>query len=293
MIESVVLKNTVMGTQININKDKGEYWLDYLDPGQVENNIHTFKFLDQIGESVYNTTLEPRQISISGWVAGWSTETVHRLKLQLNSFINPKHLIELYANDLKIQFYPRTSVVYSPTYEQNNEFISKFLITGYCPYPLFTDKNEHSVSIAYTEKMFKFPLIIPKDTGIMMGVRQPSLIGEVENNGDLPVGYIIEFKAFGNVVNPILTDIGSQQFIEIRKTLTNGEVVTVDTREGSRRVIGTIGKAESNYFKYRTFDSSWLSLERGVNYLRYNAEEGITALEVNIRFEPGYLEVDS
>ena len=293
MIESVVLKNTVLGTQININKSSGEYWLNEVDFGQVEGNVHTFKFIDQIGETVYNTTLEPRQIQISGWVAAWDESAVRRMKQALNHFINPKHILEAYANGMKIQFYPRTSVRYSPTHKENNEFISKFLITGYCPYPLFTDENEHSVSVAYTERMFRFPLIIPADKGVMMGVRQPSLIAEVTNNGDLPVGYTIEFRAYGTVTNPILTDIGTQQFIKIAKTMSSGEVITIDTREGYRRIVGNMNGVESNYFKYRTYDSNWLSLEHGINYLRYNADEGITALEVAIRFEPGYLEVDT
>lgn len=292
MIESISIKNTVIGTEVNINKYTGEYWLDTVDFGQVNGTPYTFKFIDQIGETVYNTGIETRDITISGWVAGWNEAQVSALKLKLNHFINPKHLCECYANDKKIQFYPTASIRYGTTNAENNEFICKFVISGYCPNPLFTDKNEHTTLIAYTEKLFKFPLIIPKDEGILMGIRQPSLIGEVTNEGDFPTGYIIEFHALGRVVNPILTDIGSQQFVEINKEMQNGDIIVIDTREGSRRVYGITNGITENFFKYRNFDSSWLTLERGINYLRYNAEEGITFLEVLIRWEPGYLEVD-
>lgn len=293
MIESIVLKNTDLNRVININKSSGEYWLDEVDFGQVEGTPQTFKFIDQIGESVYNTTLTPRQIQITGWVASWDEGTVKRLKQELNHFVNPKHLLEVSTNGLKIQFYPRTSIRYSPSYQENNEVICKFLITGFCPYPLFTDENEHVVSASYTEPRFVFPLVIPADTGMLFGVRQPSLIAEILNEGDFPVGYIIEFRAYGTVVNPILIDIGTQQFIEITKTLESGEVVTIDTREGYRQVRGKLNNTESNYFRYRNFDSSWLTLQQGVNSIRYNAESGLTALEVYIRFSPAYLEVDA
>lgn len=295
MIESITIKNTITSDQISIDKNatiSNGYWLDEVDFGQVEGTNHTFKFIDQIGETVYNTTLESRQIQVTGWVAGWNATIVSQLKQSLNHLINPKHLLEVYANGMKIQFYPRTSVKYSPTYQNNNELVSSFLITGYCPYPLFTDANSHLTSVSYTEKLFKFPLIIPANEGIMMGIRQPSLIAEVENNGDLPIGYTIEFRAGGTVINPSLTDIGTQQFIKINKTMVNGEVITVDTREGYRHIVGTVNGVESNYFKYRTFDSSWLSLNQGINYLRYNADEGVELLEVYIIYEPGYLEVD-
>lgn len=292
MIESIVLKNTELNRTININKSSGEYWLNEVDFGQVEGTPQTFKFIDQIGESVYNTTLTPRQIQITGWVASWDEGTVKRLKQELNHFVNPKHLLELYTNGMKIQFYPRTSIRYSPSYQENNEVICKFLITGFCPYPLFTDENETVVSASYTEPLLLFPLVIPSEEGVKFGVRQPSLIAEILNEGDFPVGYTIEFRAHGTVVNPILTDIGTQQFIEISKTMESGEVITVDTREGYRQVRGSVNGVESNYFRYRNFDSSWLTLQQGVNSIRYNAESGLSSLEVYIRFSPAYLEVD-
>lgn len=295
MIEALSLINSVLGQQININKTEGEYWLDQVDLGQVEGTAHTFKFIDQIGETVYNTTLGTRQIQISGWVASWDEDEVRRLKNKLNRFINPKHQIEMQVKGMKISFYPRVSVRYSPTYAENNEVISKFLITGYCPYPLFTDIDEHVVLVAYTDAKFKFPLIIPAATGILMGVRQPTLIVTVENLGDVEVGYIIEFRAYGTVKNPSLIDIGTQKSIKLIKTMTYGEVITIDTREGNRHISGKANPTDeaTNYFKYRTFDSSWLSLQQGINSLRYNADENVSALEVTIRFFPGYLEVDT
>lgn len=293
MIESIVLKNTVLGTRININKSRGEYWLDSVDWGVVEGTNHTFKYIDQIGESVYNTTLEPRQIQIIGWVAAWDSLAVTRMKRVLNSFINPQHLMEAYANGMKIKFYPRTSVKYGITHQENNELICKFLITGYCPYPLFTDENSRSVSVAHTERRLVFPLVIPEDQGLIMGLLQPTLIAEISNPGDFEVGYSIELKANGTVINPILTDIDSQEFISIKKTLTAGEVIRIDTREGQRQIRGGLENPSSNYFQYRTFDSSWLSLKRGMNYLRYDAEEGVDSLEVSILFDPAYLEVDT
>lgn len=54
----------------------GKYWLGEADLGQTESDIHTFKYINQIGESVYNTSIEPRSISIQGWIAGWDENKV-------------------------------------------------------------------------------------------------------------------------------------------------------------------------------------------------------------------------
>ena len=214
------------------------------------------------------------------------------MKRVLNSMVNPKHTLEVIRGNHKISFIPVTSVKYSSTYKENNEYMAKFLITGYCPYPLFTNLYDSVVSVSYTEPKFRFPLVIPKVEGMIFGVRQPSLIAEVNNPGDFPIGYTIDFKATGTVVNPSLVDIGTQSYFKIHKTLTRGEVVRVYTQEGERRVVGILDGVETNYYQYRTHDSSWLQLERGENLIRYDAEEGLSSLEVVITFNPGFLEVE-
>ena len=292
MTNSIVLVNTNTGSRININTSQGEYWLDSVDWGTVEANNHTFKYVDQIGVYLYNTTLETRQIMITGWVAKEDEDEVRRMKRVLNSMVNPKHTLEVIRGNHKISFIPVTSVKYSSTYKENNEYMAKFLITGYCPYPLFTNLYDSVVSVSYTEPRFRFPLVISKGVGMIFGVRQPSLIAEVNNPGDFPIGYTIEFKATGTVVNPSLVDIGTQNYFKIHKTLTSGEVVRVYTQEGERRVVGILDGVETNYYQYRTHDSSWLQLERGENLIRYDAEEGLSSLEVVITFNPGFLEVE-
>lgn len=292
MIRSIVLYNTVTKKSLRVNDSLGEFWLAEADFGTVESNINTYKYLDQIGVSIYNTTLNPRQIAITGWVAGDDLAQVEKQRTELNSFVNPLQLTEARVGEYQISFMPRSSVKYSPVYRENNEVMCKFLITGYCPYPLFTTITEERVSVAYTERKFKFPLVIPKDTGIVLGVRQPSLIATVNNTGDVPVGYNIEFKTSGAVLNPRLIDIGTQQFILINKQLSAGESVIINTQEGKRKVTGVNNGVESNYFRYRSFDSSWLTLATGQNLLRYAADEGITSLEVVIDYNPGFLEVD-
>lgn len=292
MTNSIVLVNMDTGSRININTSHGEYWLQSVDWGTVEANHHTFKYVDQIGVTLYNTTLEPRQVMITGWVAREDEAEVRRMKQILNSLVNPKHTIRVIRGEYKIDIVPQTSVKYSTTYKENNEYMAKFLITGYCPYPLFTDLYDNVVSVAYTEPHFRFPLVIPKTSGIILGVRQPSLIAEVNNPGDFPVGYTIEFKANGTVVNPSLVDIGSQEFIKINKTMESGEIIRLYTQEGQRHIVGILGGVESNYSPYRTYDSSWLQLAVGQNLLRYDAEEGLSSLEVVITYNPGYLEVE-
>lgn len=293
MTNSIKLHNTVTGETIDVNTSTGEYWLALVDFGVVEAQNHTYKYVNQIGVYRYNTTLETRQIAITGWVAGSDLAILSEQKKKLNSFVNPQHDIEVWTGEYKLTFNPSSSVKYSTSYKENNEVMCKFLIQGTCSDPMFRLIKDREVSVAYTERKFHFPLIIPREYGIMMGIRQPSLIAYIENTGSIETGYILEFKATGEVVNPSIIDIGTQQFIRINKTIQAGEVIRVDTRMGERKVTNISNGVETNFFQYRDFDSSWLSLAVGENYLRYNADEGVQSLEVNIIFSPRFLEVES
>lgn len=291
MIDSIILKNTKTGQRLNINKHQGEYWLDEVDLGVVDSSGNTFKFIDQVGETLVSTSLLTRSISISGWVASENEQLVKNQKVMLNRFVNPRIPIELWIGEYKLTFSPKTSIKYAVGSE-NNEVICKFLITGTAYDPMFTT-NEKQVQVAYIDKRFRFPLILPKDTGILMGVRQPSLIALVINDGALPTGYKIEFTASaGSVVNPKLFDIGSQQYIKINKTLVSGESVIINTREGERKITGVLSSVELNYFKYRDLSSSWLELALDENLLRYSADSGEESLSVSIYYSPRFLEVD-
>lgn len=293
MTNSIILKNLTTQETININTDQGEYWLDTIDWGVVDGTNQTFKYVDQVGVYLYNTTLGSRQIMITGWVAGEDEQLVKRQKQFLNSLINPKHTLEVIRGQYKLTFVPETSVKYSTTYKENNEYMAKFLITGFCPYPLFVPLNPLGSKVSYTQGMLRFPLIIPQTKKMIMGIRQPSLIAVITNDGDFPVGYTIEFRAKGTVVNPKIIDIETQEYFLLNKTLSDGERVIVNTSEGERTVLGGLAEEPlTNYFQYRDYKSSWLSLGLGENHLRYDAEDGLSLLEIFITYSPGYLEVE-
>lgn len=293
MIESVVLRNTATGQQISINKTEGEYWLDEIDLGTVDGSGNTFKFIDQIGETLVSTSILTRNISISGWVASEDESLVKAQKAVLNRFINPRTPLELVVGKYRLTFSPSTSVRYAVKKSLHNEVMCKFLITGTAYDPMFASE-EAKVEVAYVERRLVFPLMAPPEK-LVMGVHQPTLIARINNAGAIPTGYKIEFIAYGGPVeNPKVFDIGSQQFIRINKTLANGERVLINTRDGERKVEGFMNATAEgqNYFHYRDLSSSWLELALDENLLRYSADSGEKFLVVNVYYSQRYLEVD-
>lgn len=292
MIESLVLTNTVTLQSVLLDKDNSYLVLDEADLGTVEGTHHSYKYVNQVGVYIDSTTLEQRAVAISGWVIGDTYEELGANKKILNRLVNPLHPIEAVVQEkYKLIFKPDYSVKYSVSYEENNEVLCKFLIQGTCADPMFTTKDKQSAPVASTIPKFRFPLVIPKNTGILMGLREPSLLAKLDNGGDIDTGLYIIFSCTSTVVNPSLLNVDTREFIKVNKTMSAGEQIIISTGSGEKYIKGIVNGVEYNYFKYMDFDSTWLQLHTGENTLKYDADENVDGLEVLISFWPKYLEV--
>lgn len=291
MIESLLLTNTVTLQSILFDRDDSDFVLDEIDLGVVNGTHHSYKYVNQIGVYINSTTLEERTVSIKGYVIGDDYGLLEENKSSLNKLINPMQAIEMIILDkYKLSFKPDYSIKYSTTYKENNEVLCKFLIQGTCADPLFTTLGKQSAAIGTIPK-FHFPLIIPQNKGILMGLRTSSLYLNLNNTGDVKTGMLIEFTCTGNVKNPKLINVDTQEFLQIDKTISPGEKIVISTVSGEKYIRGTLNGVESNYFKYLNFDSTWMQLDTGLNTLKYDAEENLSSLEVSVSFLPRLLEV--
>ena len=292
MIESITLKNLVTNQSILIDKTTSDWVLGEIDLGTVEGSHHSYKYVNQVGVYIDSTSLEERAVSIPGWVIGENFGDMKDNMTVLNRLVNPQHELELTLfNQYVLRFKPDYSIKYATPYEENNEVLCQFLIQGTCADPMFSTKRGILTQIASILPKFHFPLIIPKDRGIILGLRQPDLLATIVNDGDIDTGMVIEFSCNTTVVNPSLLHVGTQEFVKINKTITPGETVTVSTVSGNKYVRGYHDGQTENYFKYWDWDSTWLQMYRGVNVLKYDADEGVDGLAVSVTFTPKLLEV--
>lgn len=293
MVEEVTLINKGLGTSLLVSQELGnDFVLDYIDFGSVQSGRQTYKFVNQVGVFVTGVTLESRSPVLVGWVIGKTPEDVKRRKKFLNSFINPFYPIDIVYENYRITAIPDTSIVYGNTLQQNNDAMCKFMVNFFCADPMFYDKDETTLAIADWVPQFHFPLEIPEDTGIIMGLRTPSVIFEAANNGATECGAVFTFIAQGTVVKPEITLINKQQLIRINTTMQAGDVIVVSTVENDKRVTKVTGDIESNAFNLLDFvNSQFFSLSIGANFLRYGAESGSENLLVNVQYQPRYLEV--
>lgn len=296
MVEGIKLQNVETRAVLTLDMvSTPDFILNSVDWGAVESTHHSFKYVNQIGVYVTGTSLETRSVTIQGWVIAENESLMTIRKTTLNRFFNPQQAVDLFYKDYVLRFLPNTSIRYSATIAENNEVICKFKVEGYCPDPLFSEQVESKVAAASTQAMFHFPLIISETPnppgGIIFGLRQPSLIVTVTNNGAVDVGMKIVFRASGTLTNPSLIEVNTQKFFKVNKTMVAGEEITIDTIIGEKKIEGYLNGITSNYFKYRDLDSEWLQLKVGDNLFRYDADQNVGNLEVYIYYNNKYLEV--
>jgi hypothetical protein len=158
------------------------------------------------------------------------------------------------------------------------------------PNPFWQDINATKTEIAIWRGAFEFPLELVEE-GIELGYREPSLIVNILNKGDVATGMRIQFKALATVENPSLFNVNTREYIKINKTMSTGEIITVTTGFGDKKVYLDNNGVVTNAFNYIDLNSTFLQLEVGDNLFRYDADEGIDNLEVSIYYTPQYLGV--
>ena len=296
MVENVILRNKQTSALLELDVVNTPFYiLDKVGWGQIKGTHHSYKYVNQIGVYVTSTSLETRDVSVSGWIVSNSELHMSQRKSMLNRFVNPQQPIELIYKNYSLEFLPDRTIKYSATIKENNEVVCKFEIVGLAANPLFKDTNTTNVPIAGMLGMFHFPMMLSAiDNGmptVMMGLRQPSLIVNISNTGSVQTGMNIVFEATGTVVNPSLINIYTQEQFKINKILVAGETIVISTTIGEKKIVGTLNGVSSNYFKYRDLRSSWLQLDTGDNAFKYDADNGIDSLNCTIEYSNKYLEV--
>lgn len=296
MVERIILKKVKNQEELILDMvSTPDYVLKSVDWGTIQSTHHTYKYVNQVGVTISGTSLETRPVVIEGWIVAHNDAIMTQLKRKLNGFVNPQDAIDLFYNDYMIRFMPDETVKYALSRNENNDMFCKFIITGTCPNPLFSSANETQVVFATTMPSFHFPLILSEDLpekGVIFGNRTDSLIVNALNEGSVPIGMRIVFKAKGDVVNPKLINIVTQEQFVLNKSLVAEEEVEINTNTGEKSVKGRIGNdKQNNYYMYKDIDSTWLKLDVGDNLFRYDADNGLDNLEIYVYFYNQFLEV--
>ena len=182
-----------------------------------------------------------------------------------------------------------TKIDDAPIFKRKPIF-EQFTVSLSCLNPFWREETETREDIATWIGGFEFPVPdgLELYDGWEIGYRQPSLIVNVYNSGDVKSGIRIEFRA---VTNPVLLNVDTREFIKLNISLVAGDVLTVSTGYGEKAVKLNRSGTITDAFRYLDVDSSYLQIAVGDNLFRYSADANAENLEVSIYHNNLYLGV--
>jgi hypothetical protein len=261
----------------------------------IKNTLYTTNSMGQHGDTYIGQRIEPRDITITGSIATRDKDRALELRRQAQKILNPEldaTLTYVYKDfvrviDCKGEDTPKFT---------HKSIYQDFTIMLNCPNPFWREETEEKEDIASWVACLEFALEIDADEGIEFGYREPSVIVDVYNDGDVSTGMRIEFRATGTLTNPQLLNVDTGEYIKIGSeentvTLIAGDTVTVNTEYGKKGVTLTRGGVSEDYFRNIDVESTFMQLEIGDNVFRYDADTNADALEVTIYHSNKYLGV--
>ncbi|NCB92885.1 MAG: phage tail family protein [Clostridia bacterium] len=268
--------------------------IDVSGISDVKNTIYSSNSMGQHGDTFIGQRIEPREIAITGALKTRDKAQAYNLRRQAIKILNPDlqgKLTYIFGDfvrviDCRIDDSPEF-------YRKQNNVFNKFDITFNCLNPFWREEEEIKEDIASWVAAWEFPCEIEEDNdeSMIFGYREESVIVDCYNAGDVSTGMRIKFTALGTVVNPILLNVDTQEYIQINATLQTGDVVEITTEYGSKGATLTRKGETSDYFRYIDVDSTFMQLEIGDNVFRYDAEGGVNSLEVSLFYSAKYLGV--
>lgn len=288
MVDSIII--SANDKEILIDKDDSPYILDSIAWGSPAISFSSFKFPMQVGEQITSTSIGSRDIQITGYIVGDSLSQIEARKDFLSRTLLFESNVAIILNDKIIKGVPCDIVKFGEDSSVNNEAFCKFYLSLLCEDPRFYDKNFNFVSMSTESPSFFLPLSI-EDKGLIFSERKISKTIKIENKGTSKIGIIVKLKAKGNVINPKIVNVDTNQSFLLNKTLSFDEQVIIDTRIGSRNIVGKTSDEFENYYKFKNIDSDWIDLKIGSNTLVYSADSGSDLLEVVIEYLQAYMNI--
>lgn len=256
-------------------------------------SVYSSKGMLEDGATYISNSLEEKEITLEFAIIATTEEELIQYKNLINKAFNPKTGEgALYYKD-NVSYRKINCIANSlPSFTSETKTIANCLVNLTANNPYWTEIEDSKVEIALWEGRFNFPLAIA-NKGVVMGIKQPSLIVNIDNPGDIQTGMTIEFKARGTLTNPSLFNVNTREYIKINKEMIAGEVIRINTNFNKKKIESIVNGVTTNILNYIDLGGgdTFLQLDTGDNLLRYDAEVNLNNLETNVYFSPKYLGV--
>lgn len=230
-------------------------------------NPVTFKAVNQHGETRKKSLLDVKQISIDVILKTDTFEDMVNLRLQILDVLNPV-LDEgelIYKNNFitkKIKCVPEGS----PEININGgRCYTEFNINLLAYEPFWEDEYETTETISTWVGGFSFPLSLPFRLRQKGDTRK-----NIINSGQVEAPVKIVFV--GPADKPTVTNITTNEFIKVNRTITSDERLIINTEPGNKTIEIDRNGVIEDAFNYIDLDSKFFLLQKGDNLIEYSTD---------------------
>lgn len=172
--------------------------------------------------------------------------------------------------------------VFIEGYIQNidiNYFEMKQIVTCgiLCPSPYFQEAQQIVNEMRNIISSFHFPFYSTEDPQLVFSYISTDVGITIENESDIDCGMIIELYARSNITNPKIYNYNTQEYIGLNFTMQAADLITIDTRQGTKTATLLRNGVESSVFNYVMSGSTWLQLPAEGTTFVYEVGTGSTA----------------
>ena len=247
-------------------------------------DIQTQKSPFQDGTTYIDSTLEPRSIYIELMVLADSEKEMAINRQRLTRIFSPKSGEGILVYELgEIKREIKAISELAPVFPHAGDFLDTMqpaMLQLYCSNPLWYDDFETSNEIVSWIGGMTFPWVLPSRFA-MKGLNKINIV----NKGHVETPVKIEIK--GPATNPKIINHSTGGYIKINKGLMSGDVLTITTEFGNKRV----ELNNQNVFNWTDLNSTFWQLQVGDNVIEYISDDPVEPAIVKISYRNRYVGV--
>lgn len=242
---------------------------------------------EQDGQTVSTVKVEPREITITGDIEKNEDELVNRDKLI--RFFKPKIRGTMYITRNNISRKIQYHVSSAPFFQTNkmSDYNCFTLVLESVEEPYFSDAKNSGNYLTLISPQFTFPLAIKAGVGRAMGYKTFRPYMPLVNDGDKEVGLEITITAKRGKVDEIKLILNNKDYIFVNQKLEQWDELKINTNPRKKSItlngVNIVNKMDRG--------STFFSLRKGKNILKYECNNGSTNVDIYVEFYRKYLGV--
>jgi len=255
--------------------------------GPVQNEITSTEMFGVDGAIKVDDKLVIRDLLIEGTIVAESNEELMIHRQELAKIFNPKINGSLHYEEYDKKFVIDVEIDHAPNFDMSDTKRTQafqIMLKALDPYWRDTSVYDSLIPLSKVENNFSFPLILTDDF-VFASLVSGEII-EVDNSGSVEVGGVFKMRLNGEVTNPRIYNVLTQEYFGFKGTYPAGTEFEISTVRGEKRVTRKIDGETTNAMSERMPESVFLQIQKGANYFQIQADDEVNLVMGTLNFTP-------